>query len=439
MPRPTTLALAGLAVLAAALGTAAPALAQSDYGSVYSRFALGQRFDLSSSQADAMGVAGVAVRSGLYNGLVNPAHAADQTLATFAASGLVRGVEATDEAGTSAQATAGGIGFLQLGLPLYSNRLGLTLSYRPYSRVDYRAAEEGMVDVDGSSPTPYRSNLEGNGGLQEIAVGLGARVGATATVGATAEALVGTVEYLRRTEFPNAGPSFLETREAEATRLYGFRSTLGATATLRQLARESDALTFAGSVTLPATLHGSRAVTLGSSLNRDTLATQDDGSVRLPMTARLGAAYRASPSFLASADAVYEPWSDFDGDFAFGGYSPNGTPTTAELADRLRVGGGVEWTPGGVRRGTPYLQQVSYRLGAYVENGFIRADGQDLQTRALTGGLSLPTRLSNARVDLGFEVGTRGEASGVFVRDLFWRGTLTFNFAERWFLRRRLG
>ncbi|MEM6327015.1 MAG: hypothetical protein AAF791_07855, partial [Bacteroidota bacterium] len=259
------------------------------------------------------------------------------------------------------------------------------------------------------------------------------------TVGATAEALLGSVEYLRRTEFPNAGSSFLEVREAEATRLYGFTSTLGATVTLRQLATEADGLTLAGSVTLPTTLQGSRAVTLGTSLNRDTLATQDDGTVTLPLTARLGAAYRASPSVLASADVVYEPWSAFESDFAFGGYSPTGAPTTADLADRLRVGGGVEWIPGGNRRGAPYLQQVSYRLGAYVEDGFIEADGQSLLTRALTGGVSLPTRLSNARVDLGFEIGTRGEASGILVRDLFWRGTLTFNFAERWFVRRRLG
>lgn len=429
-----------LAILFVLVGLASGSVhAQSDYGSIYSRFALGQRFDLSSSQADAMGVSGVAIRSGVYNGLVNPAHAGDQSLATFSAAGLVRGVTATDASDSTGQATAGGLGLLQLGLPLYANKLGLTLSYRPYSRVDYRAAEEGTIDIDGGGTAAYRSNLEGNGGLQEISVGLGAHVGPAVTVGATAGALVGSVEYLRRTEFPSAGETFLETREAEATRLYGFTSTLGATATLRKVGGEESALTVAGSVTLPTTLYGSRAVTLGSSLNRDTLATQNDGTVRLPLTARFGAAYRAGPAFLASADAVYEPWSQFESDFAFGGYSPTGAPMTAQLADRLRVGGGVEWTPAGNRRGTSYLSQVSYRLGAYAENGFVSADGQDLQTRAVTGGLSLPTRLSGARVDLGFEVGTRGEATGVLVRDLFWRGTLTFNFAERWFLRRRLG
>ncbi|MEM1056370.1 MAG: hypothetical protein AAGI52_12665 [Bacteroidota bacterium] len=428
------LAFAGLATLPTATVSA-----QSDYGSIYSRFALGQRADGSSSQADAMGVSGVAIRSGLYNGLSNPAHGADQSLATFSASGTVRGIRATDANDTMSEATAGGIEFLQFGIPLYANRLGATLSYRPYSRVNYRAAEEGMVDLDGGDPVEFRSNLEGNGGLQRISLGLGGKVGEVLTVGASADALLGTVEYLRRTEFPSASDAFLETREAQSTRMYGFTGTVGATATFRRLAAENDGLTLAAAVTLPATLRGSRATTLGTSLNRDTLSTQSDGDITLPLLARAGVAYRASNRFLASADAVYEPWSDFESDFPFGGYNPTSSTTNATLEDRLRIGGGLEWTPGGGRRGASYIQQISYRLGAYVEDGFIRADDQTLLTRALTGGLSLPTRLSNARLDLGFEVGTRGEASGILVRDLFWRGTLTLNFGERWFVRRRLG
>ena len=424
-------------LIALATASLPAAWAQSDYGSVYSRFALGQRHDVSSSQADAMGVSGVALRSGLYNGLANPAHAADQSLATFSASGLVRGVRATDQTDASSDATAGGLGFVQLGLPLYSNKLGLTVSYQPYTRVDYRAAEEGMVDVDGGEPTPFRANLEGAGGLQRLSLGLGGRLSNAFRVGVSGEALIGSVESLQRTEFLEASSAFFETREATATRLYGFTGTVGAAATIRQLADETDALTFAGSFTLPTTLRGSRAVTLGTSLNRDTLATQDAGDVRIPLTARAGVAYQRGASLVVAADAVYEPWSQFESDFAFAGMGAR--PNAPVMADRVRVGGGLEFTPGGARRGATYFQRVHYRLGAYAESGFVQADGQNLLTRAITGGLSLPTRLGGTRIDIGGEIGTRGEASGVLVRDLFWRGTLTLNFGERWFLRRRLG
>jgi hypothetical protein len=427
--------LALLTLLAS--GLASGAAAQTDYGSVYSRFALGQRFDISTSQADAMGVTGVAIRAGLYNGLSNPAHGADQTLTTLSASALVRGVQATDATDATAEATAGDLGLVQLGVPLVPGRIGLTLAYRPYSRVDYRAAEEGEVIVDGADPTRFRANLEGSGGLQTISAGVGVRLGSSITVGASGEALLGTVEYLQRTEFPDVGDAFFQTRESESTRLYGFTGTFGAAASARQLFGEADALTVAASFTLPATLRGSRSLTLGSSLDRDTLATQDDGDVRLPLIARGGIAYRSGPRFLASADALYEPWQDFESDFRFGSY--DAASGESDLRSRLRVGAGLEWTPGGGERNAGYFQRVAYRLGGYTETGLVAPEAQDVRTLALTGGLSLPTRLAGSRVDLGFEVGTRGEASGVLVRDRFWRGTLTFNFGERWFIRRRLG
>ena len=60
-----------------------------------------------------------------------------------------------------------------------------------------------------------------------------------------------------------------------------------------------------------------------------------------------------------------------------------------------------------------------------------------MSTYAVTGGVSVPNRLTGSRIDLGFEVGTRGSTEGVLVRDTFVKGTFTLNFGERWFVRRR--
>ena len=83
------------------------------------------------------------------------------------------------------------------------------------------------------------------------------------------------------------------------------------------------------------------------------------------------------------------------------------------------------------------LQRASYRIGGYAEQGLYAPAGQDVTTFALTGGVSLPNRLTGARFDLGLELGTRGSTEGVLVRDTFLKGTLTLNFGERWFIRRR--
>jgi hypothetical protein len=243
---------------------------------------------------------------------------------------------------------------------------------------------------------------------------------------------------VQRTQFDDA--SFVETRQARVTRLRGVTGTLGATATLRQLARDDDALTLAGVLMLPTSLSGSRTITLGESLDRDTLFTTDgspslDGDVTIPLGARAGVTYQSGLRWLATLDASYEPWSDFDSTLPVGGF--DAASGLDQLRDRSRIGGGVEITPGGRDRRASLLQRTSYRFGGYAERGLYAPQGQDVTTLALTGGLSIPNRITGARIDLGAEIGTRGSTEGVLVRDTFLKGSLTLNFGERWFVRRR--
>ncbi|HEX9950129.1 MAG TPA: hypothetical protein VGB53_00030 [Rubricoccaceae bacterium] len=429
-------AAAWAAVAAAAPAAVSPALAQgqNNYGSVYSRYGLGERTDFGSSQSEMIGGAQTALRSVLYNGLVNPALWSDQQITTFSASVGIQGIRSTDASSDGAsRATAGDVAAVQLGIPLLPSRLGLTLAYRPYSRVNYRAAIPGVLMTEDDT-TAYALNQEGGGGLQRISGGLGLRIGQALQIGASADVLFGTVEYVQRTTF-EAGV-FDEVRQARSTRLRGISGTLGAAATARALAREDDALTLGLAVTLPTRLSGSQTLTLGESLDRDTLATETDGSATLPLLARGGLSYRSGARWLAAVDAVYEPWSRFESTLPVGGY--NEAAGLDDLRDRLRVGGGVEIVPAGRNRNAGILSRTAYRLGAYGERGLYAPDGSTVQTLALTGGLSVPNRISGAHIDLGFEVGTRGATEGALVRDVFARGSLTLNFGERWFIRRRI-
>ena len=335
----------------------------------------------------------------------------------------------TDDASVG---TAGDLSSLHLGIPLLPSRLGLALSYRPYSRVNYRATVDDSLQVEDVFER-FTINQEGAGGLQQFSAGLGYRVGSSLQVGAAAEVFFGSQELLQRTDFETA--SYLETRQARATRLRGVTASLGAAYTARELAGDDDALTVGASVRLPTDLTGSRTVTLGESLDRDTLSTSVDGDARLPLQARLGVAYLAGLRWGAALDATYEPWSQFESSLPVGGYDPAGG--LDQLRDRLRVGGGFEVTPAAGDRRAGILSRTSYRLGGYTERGLYAPTDEDVSTFALTGGLSVPNRITGARLDLGFELGTRGSTEGVLVRDTFLTGTLTLNFGERWFVRRR--
>ena len=419
-----------LAVLAAA-----PAWGQgrNNYGSIYSRYGVGQRMDFSTSQAAALGGAGVATRSGIYTTLTNPALWSDLSVTTFNAAASVTGTRASDAfSEADAQATAGELEALHLGLPLIPGRLGFVAAYRPYSRVNYRAAVPGELIAEGDTAT-YSINQEGSGGLQVLSTGLGLRLGPAVQLGASADVHFGTVEYLQRTAFDQ--PQYTETRQAEATQLNGVSATFGGALTLRKLAADNDGLTIGGSVSLPVGLDGTRTRTLGESLDRDTVSAELPAEVTLPLTARAGLSYRSGSRFLVATDVQYEPWSSFESTVPFAGYDPDGT---RDLDDRLRVGGGIEFTPAGVNRRASMFRRAAYRLGAYTDGGVAAPAGESIRTTAVTAGISLPTRLSGARFDLGLEAGTRGSEDGVLVRDQYLKGTLTINFGERWFVRRRL-
>lgn len=422
-----------LCAVVALVATGARAQGQNNYGSIYSLYGLGERVEFGSAQASMLGNASTALRSGVYTNLSNPALWSDQSLVTFSAGARLATVRSEDALTDGASVgTSGDLSSLHLGIPLVPSRLGLVLAYRPYSRVNYRAAVRDSLLVE-DEYAPFTLNQEGAGGLQQLSAGLGGKIGNVVQLGASADVLFGTQELLQRTDFD--GAAYTETRQARVTRVRGITATLGAAVTARKLAAEDDAITVGAVVQLPADLSGSRTVTLGESLDRDTLGTAVDGDLRVPLTARAGVAYLSGLRWLAALDASYEPWSAFDSTLPVGGFDP--ASGLDVLRDRLRVGGGVEVTPAAGDRRAGILSRTSYRLGAYAERGLYAPTGDDVTTLAVTGGLSIPNRITGARFDLGVEVGTRGSTAGVLVRDTFLKGTLTLNFGERWFVRRR--
>lgn len=422
-------------LLAAALpllAAAAHAQGQNNYGSIYSLYGLGQRVESVSSQGAMLGLSGTSTRSS-YTSFTNPALWSDLTVTTFSAGASLTTVRAEDAVTADAsRGSAGDLSGLHLGVPVLPGRLGATLTYGPYSRVNYRSTSIDSLQVE-DVMVPYEINLEGAGGLQQVRLGVGTRIGRSVQVGASGDLIFGTQEALQRTAFGVA--NFGETRESRATRVRGVTGTVGAAVTARSLAGEDDALTVGAALTLPTSLSLTRTRTLGESLDRDTLATEVDGDATLPLLVRGGLTYRTGERWLMALDGLYEPWSAFESTLPFGGYDE--AAGLDLLRDRARLGGGVELTPAGRDLRAGLFQRTSYRLGGYAERGLYAPTGSDITTYALTGGISMPNRLTGARFDLGLEVGTRGSTDGVLVRDTFVQGTFTLNFGERWFVRRR--
>lgn len=432
-----------LALVLGGVAAVGPAQAQTTGGdgSIYSRFGVGELRTYSSPQARAMGGGGLALRSLNYTGFANPALWSDQELTRLAVSARYRQINAQSGTGQTSRLSNGALQAVQFSFPLYAGKLGVGIGFRPYSRLEYRV-QQAPQTVPGDS-AQYQLRFEGEGGLQEISGGLGYRFGDVLAVGARAGVVFGILENRRATRFSE--PRFAPTTLATRTRVSGFTGTAGALLSLADVFRDNDALSVGGTVTLPATLTGDRVRTLGRGLDPDTLNIEgggndraDEGSLRLPVEAALGLSYKPSDRWTFVADGRFEAWAGAENNFE------TSLPGFERLRDRVRTSVGAEFLPAGTNRNDTFFKRTAYRLGGYYEQTYVggralpagTAEGVDVL--AATGGVSLPTSLYGTRIDVGFEVGTRGTTSGALVRDLFYGVSLGVNLGERWFQRRKL-
>lgn len=426
-------------ILLLCLPSRAAAQGQGD-GTIYSRYGFGMLQEFSSSQIEAMGGGGTALRSLNYINFRNPASWSYQELTRAVAGARVQRLAATDATDRTSNLTSGTLTTAQFSFPILRRKLGVGLALKPYARTNYRVLmdDQELTRTASSDTALYEVNFEGRGGLQQVVGGLGYRLTDQLSVGANVHFVFGTYEDGRRIEFQT--PGFSSTNLTRSTRLSGVTGTLGALYSLDQIAGASDRLTLGAAFTLPARLYGEQVLTLGESLNRDTLNTGGqtalDADITVPWRARAGAAYQANERWLFVANGVFEPWSQFDPAFSESQSFRGGVPQ--EYSDRVRLSGGLELFPAGDSRTASYLARTAYRLGGYYNQAYAHPQENDIRTLALTGGVSLPTQFPGTRLDLNMEVGTRGTTQDGLVRDVFYGFSLNVNFGERWFQERKL-
>ncbi len=404
-------------------------------GSLYSRFGMGELLTLGSNRAVGMGGGGYALSSAEYTSFANPAALSNQVLARIGFGGYYQGIEITDADDEQTLLSDGLIGPIHLTIPLYARKLGLGLQYAPYSRVSYQVQQPGeLIDAVGGDTTAFSTAYRGSGGLQRLELGIGYAPNENLRVGATFGVLFGIIERSLRTR--SIDESFVTVTQNSSTRQTGVMASLGMQYTLPDLGAEGNRLT-AGLVVSPGiVLDAERVATLGESLDRDTLATSQDGKTRLPWTIAGGLSYSVGDRWTLTTDARYEPWTEFESDFDWPGFDADGA---SRFQDRVRVSGGFEYLPAGNRPFEPYWRRVAYRLGGSFDKGYVDPiTSEGIETLALTGGFSLPTLLTGTQVDLNLEAGTRGSASGDLVRDRYYRVGLNINIGERWFQRQKL-
>jgi hypothetical protein len=153
--------------------------------------------------------------------------------------------------------------------------------------------------------------------------------------------------------------------------------------------------------------------------------TNQAGKIKLPLSYTVGAGLTGA-NWGVFADITGTKWSDYR--------RYDMTDSVADNTIRFNVGG--EFTPDPVDL-HHYLSRVTYRLGFYYGDDYVKLHNTSINYYAITAGASLPFKRTNDRIHVALEVGKHGTLSNNLVQENFFRFHLGVSLNDKWFIKRR--
>ena len=182
-------------------------MAQSSSSSPYTRYRFGQLSDQSFGNSKAMGGIAYGLRDGLHINAANPAsYSAVDSLTFLFDAGMSLQNTNFKENGVKTNAKNSTIDYIAMQFRLWK-RMGMSAGFLPYSIVGYNMSAAETVpnseDQYGSTTSKLMS-YTGDGGLQQVFIGLGYKVLDNLSIGANLSYLYGEISHSSSLTFSNA-------------------------------------------------------------------------------------------------------------------------------------------------------------------------------------------------------------------------------------------
>lgn len=405
---------------------------QYENSSVYSSIGLGNPLDFRSSSGASMGMNGVGIWSFNTINNSNPAQWGGSFF-TMATAGLsLKNFSASDNFGDQKN-TMINFNQIQVVLPVWREVIGVSVSIQPYTETRFSFFEEGTIETADS--LGFLIDRRGDGGLNKLEIGIGARVTDWLLIGYAPSLVFGYYENRNVTLFDR--PGFSEVNYTIGTRHKGFGNRFGILASHTGLLRSNDRVVLGSTVSLPVKLNSRRKMTTqvvaGFPPQRKTidLFSEDyygKGRTELPVEMNTGVTYYLNPNLLFASEILYQKWGkykNFEGN------------TEDFLKDRTKYSLGLQYDAR--RRGeSGFINNFIYRLGVSYDDGHLSLNNTSIETVMISAGISIPSAFFGSSIDIGVDYGVRGTQSNDLVQEKIFGLRASFNLSELMFLQRRL-
>ena len=402
---------------------AAAAQSSNKENAPYSRYGIGEQYTGTNVALRGMGYTSTAYSNGAAVNTENPASYAFLKLTTYEA-GFTGGTRTITAGNLSYTTGSASLGYLNMAFPL-GKRGGLALGLKPQSRVFYHSVDSLSRTGLGRTAEEYT----GEGGLNFAYVGAAAQRGGF-SLGFNFGYMFGTIRNTARlveldsihaqnsdfSSFTKLGGIYWKGGAQYKTDINKkLMLSLGATATISQsLNANQDNYLAAFHYESGTEVQDTAYATTGRS-----------GKVQLPLALSFGAGL-SGKNWAAYVDVSRAQWGQF---------RRYGEPDS--LADAtMRYSVGAEFTPDPFATRS-YTSRITYRLGFYYGQDYVKLRNTDINYYAVTAGASLPFKRSTDRIHLALEVGQHGTETNNLVKETFFKIHVGLSLNDKWFIKRR--
>jgi len=402
---------------------------QKNNTSSYSFFGIGDKNNESTVEQLSMGGVGVSLNESYRLNFLNPATNASLRFTTY--SMAIESLNSTAKDGNDKQsASATYLSYLAIGFPL-GEKGGMTIGLLPNSSVGYSlVSNEYDTDNNLTEVTQYM----GDGGTNKVFLSVGYKPFKNFSIGLQGNYIFGKIEnsILNQVKGVSLATKYQTTSSIKGLTLNGGFHYKG---------KVNDKMDFllGGNFNFNNEIEATGneylySVSLGTFESpRDTiLNTNSTGILKSPLKSTLGLGLGKDNKWYAGVDYSFQNALELSGG-VFNNYSKIDYDNYSKIA----VGG--FYTPK-FNSITSYWDRVTYRAGVKFENTGLLVDASGNGTNftaiedfGISFGVGLPMSKQLSNLNIGFEVGKRGQTANGLVQENYVNFRLGLSLNDKWF------
>lgn len=397
--------------------------AQTSTNSPYTRYGFGQLSDQSFGNSQAMGGISYGLRNGLQVNASNPAsYSAVDSLTFIFDAGMSLQNANFKEGNVKINAKNSSVDYIAMQFRL-AKGLGFSAGFLPYSNVGYNMNKTNKVTTDEhGNTTAANQAYVGDGGLQQVYVGLGYQVFKGLSIGTNFSYLYGDITHTASTTFSNSN-AYSSSRSHKID-VSDYKLDFGLQYTHKL--KEKHVLNLGAIYSFGHELN-STGYEYVEKYSGNTVITQSVDTIKnafaLPHSFGLGATYVYDNKLTVGLDYTLQKWEDvkfFNKDGAF--------------QNRSKISVGAEYLPNPI--GRSYFSNIRYRVGAYYSSPYAKIDGKEGNREyGVSFGFGLPLFMSKSILNIsGQYVKVAPKLKGM-LEENYLRINIGLTFNEQWFMK----